>query len=141
MAPNKHYKFGKDKDGAKALKADLPDGEKAVGIWNLHVLVFPEGKGWFAQAFEIDYGVQGKSSDEVKERFQQGLAATIQHNVDIYGSIENMLHPNPDYYTLKAKNEGESYDYSCVEVFGVSEKLAGTFKNIEYETVRQGIAA
>ena len=43
--------------------------------------------------------------------------------------------------SLKAKNEGESYDYSCVEVFGVSEKLAGTFTNIEYETVRQGITA
>jgi hypothetical protein len=137
MTTNKHYKFGKGKSAAKAIRADLPDGEQAVGIWNLHVLVFPEGNGWFAQAFEIDYGVQGKGSEEVKKRFQEGLAATIQHNVDIFGGIENMLHPNPDYYTLKAETEGDAYDYSCVEVFGVSEELANRFGKIEFETVRQ----
>src|ERR1039458_5017423 len=111
------YKFGEGKHGAKAVKTDLPDGKhQAVGIWNLHVLVMPEGKGWFAQAFEIDYGVQGNSPDEVKKRFEKGLAATIQHNVDIFGGIQDMLHPDQDWYSMKAQTEGSEYDYSCVEI-------------------------
>jgi hypothetical protein len=135
-----NYKFGRDEHGAEAVKAELPDGEhQAVGIWNLHVLVIPDGKGWFAQAFEIDYGVQGNDIEEVKKRFEEGLAATIQHNVDIFGSISNMLHPDQDWYALKATTEGKEYDYSCVQVFPVSPTLAGKFPfdGIEYKTVRQ----
>jgi hypothetical protein len=140
MSTNK-YKFGKGKHGTKAVNTDLPDGEhQAVAIYNLHVLVVPDGNGWFAQAFEIDYGVQGKTVEEAKKRFEEGLAATIQHNVDIFQSIDNMLHPNQDWYTMKAETEEGEYDYSCVEVFRVSEKLADRFSLIEYETVR-GVAA
>ncbi len=140
MATEK-YKFGKGKHAAKAVKTDLPGGEhQAVGIYNLHVLIVPDGSGWFAQAFEIDYGVQCNSLEEVKKRFEEGLAATIQHNVDIYGGIDNMLHPNQDWYAFKAQTQGAEYDYSCVEVFKVSPKLASQFNLIEYETVR-GIAA
>ena len=136
MATEQH-KFGKGKNAAKAVKTDLPDGKgQAVGIWNLHVLIVPEGEGWFAQAFEIDYGVQGSSPEEVKKRFEEGLAATIQHNVDIYGSIKNMLHPNQDWFSLRAQTEGSEYDYSCVEVFDISPKLADRFTKIEYEMVR-----
>jgi hypothetical protein len=134
----KKYTFGKGDDAAKAVKTDLPDGKsQAVGIWNLHVLVVPEGNGWFAQAFEIDYGVQGSNPEEVKKRFEEGLAATIQHNVDIFGGIKNMLHPNQDWFALKAQTEGCEYDYSCVEVFDISPKLADRFTQIQYETVRQ----
>jgi len=136
MATEK-FKFGKGKHAAKAVKTDLPGGEhQAVGIWNLHVLVVPDGNGWFAQAFEIDYGVQGNTPEQVKKRFEEGLAATIQHNVDIFEGINNMLHPNQDWYTLKAQTEGREYDYSCVEVFRVSPKLADRFSLIQYETVR-----
>jgi hypothetical protein len=139
--PTENYKFGKGKSATKAVQADLPDGEhQAVGIWNLHVLVIPDGKGWFAQAFEIDYGVQGNTSDEVKKRFEDGLAATIQHNVDIFGSINNMLHPNQDWYAMKAQTSECERSYSCVEVFKISEKLADRFSFIAYETVR-GAAA
>lgn len=140
----KKYKFGKGKHGTEALKTDLDGGkQQAVGIWNLHVLVVPDGKGWFAQAFEIDYGVQGNSSEEAKQRFEEGLRATIQHNVDIFGGIDNMLHPDQDWYALKAQTEGCEYDYSCVEVFPVSPTVAGRFpfSMIEYKTVRLQIAA
>jgi hypothetical protein len=131
------YKFGKDQHGAEVVTTDLPGEHQPVGIWNLHVLIVPEGNGWFAQAFEIDYGVQGNSPEEVKKRFEQGLAATIQHNLDIFGSINNMLHPNQDWYALKAQIKGAEYDYSCVEVFRVLPKLADKFSLMYYETVRQ----
>jgi hypothetical protein len=131
------------KSATGAFHAKTVDGKQAVGILDLHVLVFPDGKGWFAQAFEIDYGVQGNSQEQVKERFERGLAATIQHNVDIYGHIEHMLKPNQEWYALKAKTEaqaGNLSDFSCVEVFRVSQKLAATFNKIEYETVRPAAA-
>ncbi len=133
------YKYGKGKDAAEAVKIELPGGkEQAVGIKNLHVLVVPDGSGWFAQAFEIDYGVQGSTPEEAKKRFAEGLAATIQHNVDIFGTIANMLHPNQDWYLLKAQTEGSEYDYTCVEVFSVPSRVADAFpyRRIEFETVR-----
>lgn len=133
------------KHGTGAFHAKTADGKhQAVGILDLHVLVFPDGKGWFAQAFEIDYGVQGSTKEQVKSRFERGLAATIQHNVDIYGTVENMLKPNQDWYTLKSQAEAQSgnlYDYSCIEVFRVSERLATRFNKIEYETIRATAAA
>jgi hypothetical protein len=133
----KNYNYGSDrKQGAKA-SVESEDGEQhAVGIWGLHVLVVPDGKGWFAQAFEIDYGVQGNTLDEVKARFESGLSATIHHNIDIFGGIESMLHPNQDWYLMKAQNEGQEYDYSCVEMHQVPPKFAKHFKFIHYETVK-----
>lgn len=66
------YKYGKGKDAAEAVKIELPGGkEQAVGIKNLHVLVVPDGSGWFAQAFEIDYGVQGSTPEEAKKDSQK----------------------------------------------------------------------
>ena len=133
------YKYGKGKDAVEAVKTELPGGkEHAVGIKNLHVLVVPDGNGWFAQAFEIDYGVQGSTIEEVKKRFEEGLAATIQHNVDIFDTIANMLRPNQDWYMLKAQTEGSEYDYTCVEVFPIPAKVVDAFpyRMIEFETVR-----
>jgi hypothetical protein len=133
----KTYKYGRAKGAAKAIVADLPGGkEQAFGIMNLHVLIVPDGKGWFAQAFEIDYGVQGKSLEEVKARFEKGLAATVRNNLDIFGEIDNMLRPNQDWYTLKAQIKGSEYDYSCIEMCDVAPKFADRFNLIKYEAVR-----
>jgi hypothetical protein len=143
MMPTKDYSYGPEEaHGTKASVHSDSDGEQhAVGIWALHVLVVPDGKGWFAQAFEIDYGVQGNTLEEVKTRFEQGLSATIHHNIDIFGGIDNMLHPNQDWYLLKAQTTGQEYDYSCVEMHQVPPKFAKFFKFISYETARVPVAA
>jgi hypothetical protein len=134
----KTYKYGNEKHGAEAIVTDLPGGEEqAVGILNLHVLIVPDGKGWFAQAFEIDYGVQGSTIEEVKKRFEKGLGATVRHNVDIFAGIDNLLHPNQDWYLLKAQTKGREYDYSCIEMCQVAPNFADDFHLIEYEAVRQ----
>jgi hypothetical protein len=138
----KNYSYGTDQEHGTKASVQSEDGEHhAIGISGLHVLVVPEGKGWFAQAFEIDYGVQGDTPDEVKTRFEKGLSATIHHNIDIFGGIENMLHPNQDWYLLKAQNEGLEYDYSCVEMHQVPLKFAKHFKFIHYETGKVPLAA
>jgi hypothetical protein len=133
----KNFNYGPDQEHGTKASVQSEDGQQhAVGIWGLRVLVVPDGKGWFAQAFEIDYGVQGNTLEEVKARFESGLSATIHHNIDIFGGIENMLHPNQDWYLLKAQTEGEEYDYSCVEMHQVPPKFAKHFKFIHYETVK-----
>jgi len=135
MATEK-YKYGKAEHSTEA--AHHAEGEEhAIAISNLHVLIVPEGKGYFAQAFEIDYGVQGSSVEEVKKRFEEGLAVTLHHNIDIFGTIRNILRPNPDWYTLKEQTEGSEYDFSCTQWSKVSPIVAtDMFKFIEYQSVR-----
>jgi len=65
-----------------------------VGIRNLRVLVTEEEAGmWVAQGLEIDYAAQGKSVAEVKQRFQDGLRATITEQLKQFQSIKQLLVP------------------------------------------------
>jgi len=66
-----------------------------VGIGNLRVVIIPDGDAWFAQGLEIDYAVQGSSVEDSKKQFEDGLAATIQEHLRIYGTIEKLLEVAP----------------------------------------------
>jgi len=90
----------KRKKGGQALKTTAfhgkpKDGTNIVGIGNLRVVILREGDVWFAQGLEIDYAVQATSLAKVKRAFEQGLYATVQENVRVYGNIENLLKPAP----------------------------------------------
>ncbi|HEV7242727.1 MAG TPA: hypothetical protein VGQ36_26095 [Thermoanaerobaculia bacterium] len=64
----------------------------AVRIRNLRVLITEESPNvWVAEGLEIDYAAQGRSVAEVKQRFQDGLRATINEHLRQYRSIENLL--------------------------------------------------
>ncbi len=66
----------------------------AVGIRNLRVLVTEEDPGvWVAQGLEIDYAAQGRSAAEVKQRFHDGLRATISDQMEEYHSIAQLIVP------------------------------------------------
>jgi 3-mercaptopyruvate sulfurtransferase SseA len=66
----------------------------AVGIRNLCVLVTEEDPGvWVAQGLQIDYAAQGRSAAEVKQRFHDGLRATISDQMEQYHSITQLLVP------------------------------------------------
>lgn len=66
----------------------------AVGVRNLRVLVTEEMTGvWVAQGLEIDYAAQGASIEEVKQRFQDGLRATITEQLKQFHSIRQLLVP------------------------------------------------
>jgi len=62
-----------------------------VGIGDLRVMIVEEEGHWFAQGLEIDYAADGLSLDDVKRRFEQGLASTVSEHVKIYGSIQHLL--------------------------------------------------
>ncbi len=66
-----------------------------VGIGNLRVVIIPDGNFWFAQGLEIDYAAQGASVKDARKQFEDGLAATIQEHLRVYGKIDNLLHVTP----------------------------------------------
>lgn len=144
LAKSSKFTFGEGKqDDAAAEHAEDGDGQHhAVRIWNLHVFISPDGNGWFAQGFEIDYGVHGKTLEEAKKRFETGLALTIHHNLDIFGNIKNMLRPNYEFWEQKEEAKGEAYDYGFMSMHEIAPKAAPLlpFSGIEYEAMR-GIAA
>lgn len=91
---------GKSKKGPGAFT--LHGQSKAKGaathivvIGNLRVMITHDDGSWFAQALEIDYAAQGTSLQDVKTRFEKGLAATIHEHLKIFGSINKLLQPAP----------------------------------------------
>jgi hypothetical protein len=132
------YKFGKRKDGADAVVST--DGSQATATFrNLHVLITPSGKGFLAQAYQIDYAVYGKDLDQVKQRFETGLTATVHHYIEIYGEIDNLLRQvNTDWWSLrKAASPDGHYGFSS---HSTHELVDLPFQAIEYETL-EAIAA
>jgi hypothetical protein len=123
-----------------AIHTTDEDGEHhAVGIWNLRVLIVPDGRFWFAQGFEIDYGVQGDSVADVKKKFEEGLRATIHHHLRIFGAIDHMLKvaPNEEWLDLWKTSKAQEKRYSQISMHEVMTQRANVlpFKNIEYTEV------
>lgn len=145
--PTKHDKKGKAEKPCMAIQASHSDGEHhAVGIWNLDVVIVPDGRFWFAQGLQVDYAAQGNSVEDVKLQFQNGLRATIHHNLRMFGTIENILKvaPNEEWLKLWHTAKGQHKVYSqvsfheLVKDMGISEELP--FKTINYTEVRSAAA-
>ncbi len=62
-----------------------------VAILNLQVIIAPDGDQWTAQAIEIDYAAGGTSQEDVKERFEAGLCATIHEHLKRFGTVKRLL--------------------------------------------------
>jgi len=79
-----------------AIHAHSVDGaEHLVGIGNLRVMVFNDDGSWFAQGLEIDYFAEGQTLEEVQTRFRDGLSATIDYLVKLFGDIDGVLQVAP----------------------------------------------
>jgi hypothetical protein len=131
----KKYKFGKGKSAPAAIHTDLPGGQhQAVGIGNLRVFIVPDGKFWFAQGLEIDYAAQGDSVDEAKKNFEEGLEATIDLHLRMYGSIDKILRLAPSEVLQEAARNAESiklyWQVSVHEIVKAEEPLP--FGGIDY---------
>jgi hypothetical protein len=84
------YREGK-KTSAAAVHVESDDGKgQAVGI-SLRVLIQPDGKFWYAQGLEIDYGAQGATPEAAREHFEKGLSGTITLHLQKHGHIEKLL--------------------------------------------------
>jgi len=146
-AMTKHHTTSGEKKAKKkptsqtmAIQASDKDGNHAVGIWNLRVLIVPDGNFWFAQGFEIDYAVQGDSIPDVKKKFEDGLEATIHHHLRIFGDIRNLLKvaPNEVWLDLWATAKAQEKRYSQISMHQVSKQSRVLpFENIEYTEVHE----
>lgn len=68
-------------------------GSHWVGIGNLRVMLLQDGEHWFAQGLEIDYAAQGRTQQEAKNNFANGLRLTIREHLKKYRGIQSMLVP------------------------------------------------
>ena len=74
--------------------ADAGD-QHAVLVNALRVVVTQDEGQWFAQGLELDYAAAGTTEEDVKTRFAQGLGATINEHIQIYGNIERVVKVAP----------------------------------------------
>src|SRR5574341_1478002 len=71
-------------------------GLNLVGIGNLRVMISNDGSFWFAQGLEIDYSAEGRSLEDVKKEFADGLALTISEHLHVFGTLDNFLKTAPE---------------------------------------------
>jgi hypothetical protein len=116
-----------------AATAHLSDEEHnlhGVGMWNLHVLIVPDGKNhYFAQCQEIDYAAQGTSLEEAQGNFEKGFVATLHHHLKMFGSIDKMLEPvsTAEWFELLKGAEGLHFDYEHTSLHHVLPNIANVF--------------
>ncbi|HME11013.1 MAG TPA: hypothetical protein VKG25_28420 [Bryobacteraceae bacterium] len=137
----------KTKLKAKAGKAEAVhlQGKKhqAVAIWNLSVLIVPDGESWFAQGLEINYGAQGSTPEDAQENFQQGLLATVRLHLKVHKNIERILKFAPSSILKEAaQNKSSIKQFAQVsfhEILAENEcdvQLAIPFDGINYRVLK-----
>ncbi len=140
-APNIKAKLAAEAGPTKAVHlTDAGETQHVVGIGNLSVLIVPDGKYWFAQGLEIDYGVQGETLEEAKSLFGQGLSMLIDQHLMLYGNIEKMLHFAPSKILLEAARKKSSIKfYTRISIHEVSQAAeeALPFGAIDFHYIEQ----
>ena len=115
-------------------------GDHAVAIWNLSVLIVPDGDFWFAQALEIDYGAQGSSIEDAKKHFEEGLAATIHQHLKVHGDIQKLLKFAPNEILREAAAKKSSIkpylQVSFHKVVDEASRKALPFDGIDYRLLQ-----
>ena len=90
--PGVSKKAKASKPGPIAIHAQDDEGNNhIVGLGNLRVAVVPDGKFWFAQGLDLDYGAQGNTVNEAKKNFETGLFETLKLHLTVFGTIEKLL--------------------------------------------------
>ena len=128
-------KISTTRTGATAVQTSFKEGEPVVGIGNLRVLIVPDGKHWYAQGLEIDYGAQGDSIEDAQRNFERGLFSTIDLNLRINGNIDSLLRFAPSSVLREAKANKDSIKrYWHVSFHAPAEALESAlpFSGIDY---------
>lgn len=120
---------------AKAVHAQRGD-DHAVLVAALRVLVCREGDLWTAQGIEIDYAACGESAEDVQNRFERGLLATVKANLDKFGHIENMLKYAPEEVREEMNNPSE-FNFGMLTVHKVEDPALSKFPFNEIRYIPQ----
>jgi hypothetical protein len=120
--------------------SDQEEEHHAVVLWNLSVLIVPDGDFWFAQGLEINYGAQGDTVEAAQMNFQDGLKATIQQHLRVHGNIERILKFAPSEILKEAAQHKNSIkplvQVSFHEVLGPDAEKAVPFDGISYRVLQ-----
>jgi hypothetical protein len=112
----------------------------AVLLWNLSVLIVPDGDFWFAQGLEINYGAQGDTVEDAQKNFQAGLKATIQQHLKVHGNIEGILKFASSEILKEAAQHKDLIkplvQVSFHEVLGAEAQKAIPFDGISYRVLQ-----
>ena len=119
--------------GASVAQIDTKAGS-VVALGNLRVLITKQDGSWLAQGLEIDYAIDGDSVAEVKQRFESGLAMTIESHLRVHRHVDHLLKAAPpeiwaEYYA--AKNTLRRFAFSQVSVHSSVQRHL-PFEKIEY---------
>jgi len=129
----------KTKSGARAAHV-VHKHIDGVAIWNLSVLIVPDGDFWFAQGLEIDYGAQGDNPEDARNNFQQGLLATICQHLRMHGNIQRLLKFAPNSILVEAaQNKSHIQRFSQVSLHDIADALtqrALPFDGIDYRVLQ-----
>lgn len=62
----------------------------------LRVWLYEEADMWVAQGIDVDYAAAGNTLEDVKDRFARGLIASVEANLDEFGTLEHLCKRAPD---------------------------------------------
>jgi hypothetical protein len=84
----------------------------------------------------MDYASQGSSIEEAKQHFEDGLSATIQQHLRVYGSIKRLLAFTPSEVLVDAlvdkASKVELYSQVSLHHIGPAIQQALPFDGISY---------
>jgi hypothetical protein len=125
-----------------SLAAHLADeNTHGVAVWNLSVLIVPDGDFWFAQSLEVNYGAQGDSIEDAQNNFQKGLLATICQHLRVHGNIDKLLKFAPSH-VLREANENKALlrrfgSVSFHDIADLKVQNQIPFTGIDYRVIQQ----
>ncbi len=111
---------------------DMASETAVVTLLGLQVIIAPDGDQWVAQALEIDYAAAGDSKEDVKQRFQNGLTATIGEHFKRFGGIDELLTPPPPSYWRDLLKTGQMELFSSVSTHEFEMPPGFPFGQINY---------
>lgn len=128
------------KTGAMHIE-NKDSGQETVAVWNLSVLIVPDGEFWFAQGLEINYGAQGNTIEDAQMNFQTGLLATICQHLRVHGNIKKLLKFASDEILQEAaQNKALIKRFTQVsfhDIADLSSQQVLPFDGIDYRVLQQ----
>lgn len=126
--------------GTMLAHIDTRDGA-LVALGNLRVLITKEDGSWVAQGLEIDYAAYGPTIPEVRERFECGLAMTIDAHLRVHKSLDHLIGEvaPPEVWRdyLADHHRLHRFTHSQVSIYQIQKRLpfGGAAAELPYENI------
>lgn len=91
-----------------------PKMHTEVDVRLLRVIILADSEGWYAQGFEMDHDAEGSSLEEVKERFETGLAGLVRAHLDLFGHLSTLVGPTPQETCDSMLGDHLSFTSTCL---------------------------